>query len=345
MMKAVVMRAFGGPEVLRVEDVPMPEPGPGEALVRVHAVSVGRLLDLVARAGTHPFARIDLPHILGAEHAGVVADIGSGVDTVAVGERVAVFPVITCGHCDDCLAGHEEACPYLQLVGVQRQGAYAQYTVVPAANLHPIPDDVSFVEASALALSGPVAWLQLDAAGVEPGAWVLVQAAGSALGSLTAALALQWGARVIATSRKAWKRERLAAMGIAHVLDSEAPDFVERVLALTSGRGVGVAIDDIGSADLWAKTMAVLATRGVVVCSGAFVGGQVGIDLRAIYIRSQRILGIRTGNRASVVGLWGDVRAGLRPIIDRTFPLAEAASAHVYVERDANFGRVALVVT
>jgi NADPH:quinone reductase-like Zn-dependent oxidoreductase len=140
------------------------------------------------------------------------------------------------------------------------------------------------------------------------------------------------------------KRQRLAELGFEAVLDSAAPDLVGQILEITNGHGVDVAIDDIGDSQLFDATLGGLADRGVVVTSGAFAGGQVRVDLRRLYGRSQRIIGLRTATPASVAGLWDDVAAGFRPVLDRSFPLTEAAAAHRYVAADRNVGRVALTV-
>ena len=338
-MRTVAVTRLGGPEVLEVRTLPTPVAGPGEVLVRVAAVSVGRLLDLSVRTGTHPTARPALPHVLGAEHAGTVVAVGPGVENVAGGERVAVFPALSCGHCADCRDGVGEACPSMQIIGVHRPGAYAEYTVVPASAVHVVPDDLDPVTAAALALSGPVAMNQLSQAGLRPGDWVLVQGAASALGTLTAALARRLGARVIGASRSARKREMLA---VDAALDPTSGAFVDDVLALTDGRGVEVAIDNLGEPQVWARTTAVLANRGTVVSSGAFLGGVVELDLRRLYLRNQRVLGVRTGNARSADALWAEVGRGFRPVVDRTFPAARAADAHRYLEADDNLGRVVL---
>lgn len=342
-MRAIAFEQFGPPEVLKEVELPDPEPGPGEVVVRVGAVSVGRLLDIGARAGKLPFARIELPHVLGSEHAGRVAALGEGVDGLAVGDRVAVFHVFTCGRCVHCRARREHVCPELELLGIHRQGAYAEYTKVPAENVHPIGEEVSDVDAAALTGSGPVAWAQFDAVDLREGQWVLVQAAGSALGSITAALALHMGARVIGTTRDPDKLESLQGLGMEAALNWTDDDFADRVGELTQGRGVEVAVDNIGNEALFAKTMEVLARGGTVVTSGAFLGGSPSVDLRSLYTLSQRIVGIRTGNPTSLAGLWKEVGRGLRPIVDRDFPLSQAAAAHAYVERNENLGRVALV--
>lgn len=344
-MHAIAFAEFGGPEVLQLTDVPTPRPEVGQVVVRVAAVSVGRLLDLTARAGTHPYARFRLPHILGAEHAGTVVAIGAGVDSVTVGDRVAVFPVLSCGHCPACADGAIEACPQARIMGVHVQGAYAQYTVVPADNVFAVPDDLDPVEAAALALAGPVAQNQFDQAGLRPGEWVLVQGASSALGSLTVALAVHSGARVIATSRSAGKRDALRALGPVAVLDPLDPGFAAEITSLTDGAGIALAVDDLGHPDIWRATMDVLATRGRVVCSGAFLGGRVELDLLRLYSRSQRVIGVRSGNLRSAQRLWDLVDQGFRPSVDRTFGIGDAAAAHRYLEAETNTGRVVLTTT
>jgi len=341
-MHAVVFTRFGGPEVLEVAEVPVPAVGAGEVLVRVAAVSVGRLLDLTARAGTHPYARFVLPHVLGAEHAGIVAAVGDGVREVKAGDRVAVFPVLTCGSCRACREGVTEACPRLQIMGVHRPGAYAEYTVVPAANVHVLPAGLDPCTAAGLALAGPVAYNQLSQAGLRPEDWVLVQGGSSALGSLTAALAVHLGARVIGTSRFAGKRERMLEIGMIAAMDSASPAFVEEVLALTGGAGVNIAVDNLGDERVFEETLAVLGTRGTVVTSGAFLGEKPRLDLMRLYSRCQRIIGVRTGNAASAAALWREVDRGFRPVVDRAFPARRAADAHRYLEQDSNMGRVVL---
>ena len=344
-MTAVVFREFGPPEALTPVSVPAPQPGPGEVLVQVAAVSVGRLLDITARAGNHPYAKFVLPHVLGAEHAGVIAAVGSDVAGFKIGERVATFPAVSCGTCGMCRRGYDELCPSLQLIGTHRPGAYAQYVAVPARNLHRVPEGISPVQAAALALAGPVAMNQLTRAGFRPGDWVLVQGASSGLGSATAALARHLGGKVIATSRVPAKRDRLRALGVEAVLDATEEGFAGHVRELTAGRGVDVAVDDLGAPQIWAATMDVLAAGGTVVSSGAFLGREVSVNLQRLYSLGQRIVGVRTGNLASIPPLWAAVGAGFRPLLDRSFPLADAPAAHRYVESNSNVGRVALLVS
>jgi len=343
-MHAVVLPEFGQPDVLREAVVPTPVPAAGEVLVQVAAVAVGRVLDVAARAGRHPYRGFQFPHVLGAEHAGVIAALGPAVTGWRVGDHVAAFPVVTDGTCYYCLRGYDEVCENLKLIGIHRPGAYAQYVAVPARNLHLVPAGITPAQATGLALSGAVAMNQLQRSGFQAGDWVLVQGASSALGSLTASLALHLGGHVIVASRSAAKRAQLAALGAEAVLDPAAPDFAARVRSLTGGRGAGIVADNLGEAAFWQASIASLAPSGTLVSSGAFLGGNVGIDLSRLYLQAQRVIGVRTGNQASVAALWAEVGRGFRPVLDTTFPLSAAAGAHRYLEDGQNVGRVLLSV-
>lgn len=343
-MKAAVIHEFGPPEVLRIEDVPVPRPGPQEVLVGVRAVRVGGLLDVGTRAGRNPFARITFPHVLGADFAGEVVEVRSDEVEFAPGARVAGVPFITCGLCHPCSIGRDDACAKAQLVGVHRQGSYAEFVAVPAKVLRRIPENVGYEQAAAMAVSGPVALTQLEIAGLKPGDWVLVTAAASGLGLVTSLVAKRLGARVIATSRKAWKREMLEGHGLVAVLDTDSDDFVERVGELTQGEGVSIAIDNTSSASMFAKLCAVLSRLGVIVTSGALAAETVPLDLRGLYTKSQSVIGVRTHTQAGLDGFWRLAESGMEARVDRTFPLEQVIEAHQYVEAERNFGRVLLTV-
>jgi NADPH:quinone reductase-like Zn-dependent oxidoreductase len=344
-MLAVVFEEFGGPEVLRAAELPIPVPGPRDVLLRVRAVSVGRTLDLAARAGQLPFASsMPMPHVLGAEHVGEVVATGSEATAVRVGARVAAFPVHTCGECRSCQAGRQEACPGLTLVGVHRHGAYAEYCAVPESTVYEVPEEVTDEEACALALNGAVARRQLDTAGVEPGDWVFVQAAAGGLGSAVVALAVHRGVHVIAGARQDWQRERLRDMGVTLALDPASPGFAEEVNAVTGG-GVQAVVDNLADPALWSQAYEVLAPGGTVVCSGALAAGRVEIDLRRMYVRNQSVRTVRTARPSDAEGVWKEIANGLRGVVDKhRFTITEAADAHRYLESGRNFGRVVLRV-
>lgn len=350
-MRAVTLRRFGDPETaLELTDThPVPSPGPDEVLVAVRAVSVGRTLDLATRAGRPPFApQIRLPHLLGAEHAGEVVARGAAVDGLPLGTRVAVFPVLTCQRCGACGEGRTEVCAGMELLGVHRPGAYAAYCRVPAANAQPVPAEMSDADACALALNGPVAHRQLSVAELEPGAWVLVNGAAGGLGTAVCALALHRGLRVVAGARRPWQREALRELGVTATVDPSDADFVPAVRSLTDGRGVAAVIDNLAAPELAAALPEVLAPGGALVSSGALGAGTVQVDLRALYLRSQRLIGVRTGRLTDADAVWKAARRdGLRPVTDRTvdFELASVADAHRYLEQGRNFGRVLLRVS
>jgi len=229
------------------------------------------------------------------------------------------------------------------LIGVHRTGSAADYSVVPESAIRPLPDDVSFIDGAALALNGPLAVRQLEHGNFSPGEWVLVQAAASASGTLMIRVLQHLGGRVIATSRSAEKRERLRELGVEHVLDSSQASMVDQVREVTDG-GVDLAVDNIGAPDLWRLTMASLRDGGRVVTSGARFGGEVPLDVRDLYTRNLSVLGVRTYNPAAADRLWQLVSEGVRPVIDRVYPLEQVRDAHRAIEEQENVGRVVLSV-
>ena len=344
-MRAIVIHEHGGPEVLQLADISVREPGRAEALVRVKAVSVNGFLDIANRKGQVAFARYSFPHVLGSEHAGEVAALGTGAHAgVSVGDQVVVSNRITCGTCANCRGGREEACLELGVIGVTTPGVYAEYTVVPVDNLRPLPAGLSPVEASAMIVNGPLAQHQLDLAEAKEGEWVLVQAAASASGSMALRTAQHRGCHVIATSRQAWKRERLAELGADAVFDPGEADFAAAVKRVTDGRGADVAIINIGDPTLWEQTIEAVGNRGRIVTSGAMFGSRAAFNARTFYEKNQTIFGVRTANRESTERCWTEIQGGLRPVVDEVFPLEQAAEAHRRVEAGMNVGRVVLRV-
>ncbi|HLQ15009.1 MAG TPA: alcohol dehydrogenase catalytic domain-containing protein [Candidatus Eisenbacteria bacterium] len=343
-MKAAVIHEFGSADVLKIENAAEPRAAAGEVLVKVRAVRVGGMLDIGTRAGRNPFARLTFPHILGSDFAGDVVEAGEGVSGLGPGDHVAVSPFVTCGRCPACAAGRDYGCPSAQLIGVHRQGSYAELVSVPAKVVRRIPSTLSYEQAAALALSGPVAFTQFSVAGLKPGDWVLVTAAASGLGLVTSLVAKALGARVIATSRKDWKREMLSKRGFDAVLDTDDDAFAGQVGELTGGQGVAFAIDNTSSATMFPKVSAALGRLGVIVSSGAQVAEPVPLDLRSLYLKSQSVIGIRTHTQAALDGFWKLAANGLETLVDRSFPLDEVSAAHRYVEAEKNFGRVVLKI-
>ncbi|MFG1608008.1 zinc-binding alcohol dehydrogenase family protein [Actinoplanes sp. NPDC049265] len=342
-MRAMLFREFGPPEVLHFETVPTPRPGPGEVLVKVGAVALGRLLDVVARSGRHPYAKFTFPHLLGADHAGTVAEVGDGVTNVAVGDHVGVFHVILTGEDEFTRSGHADISPRVEILGTHRPGAYGQYAVVPAGNVHVAPDGVDPVMAAAIVGVGPVAVNQFErAGGVGPGSNVIVQGATSGLGTTTAMLARHLGATVVVSSRHESKRARLRELGFEHVFDAVDERFAGQAREAFGGDGAHLLIDNLGAPLVWEHGFDALRPGGAVVSSGAFLGHTVPLNLQKAYSIGIRVIGVRTGTPQTVEALWREARRGFRTVVDAVFPIAEAPAAHHYLESAANVGRVVL---
>jgi D-arabinose 1-dehydrogenase-like Zn-dependent alcohol dehydrogenase len=345
-MRAVVMHKFGPPETLALEHVPSPEPGPGDVRVTVAAVAVMRNRDVATRSGTGPFsAALTLPAVLGGEHAGVVDAVGPGVSKDLLGRRVAVSAVVTCGRCRPCRTGQDEVCGRFELVGIHRPGAYAERCVVPAGNVYPIPDELPFALAAVLAATGPVACAQLDAAAVAGGAWLAVTGANGMLGSTLVSLAAHRGTNVVAIVRGPAGAERAARGGAAEVLISGRSDFAGALRAVTGDEGLTAVIDNLAGSNTWSDCVQMLAPHGRIVVSGALDTGIVALDVRRLYLRSQTIIGIRTGNAAQRRAFWHCVAAGFRPPSDDlvTLSLERATEAHQALELGTASAPVVLV--
>lgn len=342
-MRAVVMREFGGPGVLHVEKVPDPVLVAGEALVRVHAVTVNQTLDLKVRAAGQ-IRGTTLPHVLGVDPTGIVADVAPDVTGVRIGDRVAVLPHLRCGRCEFCTSGREEQCPHSRHIGVHRWGGYAEYVSVPVSNLLPIPDTVSFVDAAVVLRHAPTAFQLLRGlAGVGPGDWVLVMGAAGGLGAMGVQVAKLLGATVVAGAGADARVELARRNGADHGVNYRARDLTEEVLSITDGRGVDVVFENIGDPVLWPKAFAALAQAGRLVTAGAHAGGKVELDVRRLYGRRLRIIGGAGASAADIRSAAEAAAAGtLRAVIDRVLPLDEAADAHRLAENGGLLGKIVL---
>jgi NADPH2:quinone reductase len=340
-VKAIVLRAFGGPEVLRLEDVPRPSPAASEVLVEVRAVSVNRTLDLRVRRGDYS-KRVTLPHVLGVDPSGVIAAVGAGVER-ALGERVTVSSHIRCGHCVHCVRGEESGCTASQSIGVHRWGGYAEYLAVPERNAFPIPDGLSFTEATVVGRHLPAAFNLARTSELKDGEWVLVMGAAGALGSAGVQVARHLGANVIAAAgsdeRVAWAVSLGARAGVNY----RAHDLADEVRRITGGRGVDVVFENISDPVLWPKAFASLAPHGRLVTMGSHGGGMVTLDVTRLYLGRLRIIGAAGADRRDIERALREAAAGaFRTRIDRVLPLARAAEAHRLLEEGAPLGKVIL---
>jgi NADPH:quinone reductase-like Zn-dependent oxidoreductase len=341
-MKSVRFHEHGGPEVLRYEEAPDPNAGPGEAIVRVRACALNHL-DLWERRGLEHVS-IPLPHISGSDVAGEV--VSSSARAVPAGRRVMLQPGISCGHCVACLSGRDNECPAYEVLGYGRHpGGYAELVNVPAQNLIPIPDHVSFADAAAFPLTFVTAWHMLvTRAHVARGDDVLVLAAGSGVGQAAVQIAVLHGARVFATAGSDAKLEKARALGAAGVIHHHRQDIAEEVRRLTNRRGVDVVIEHVGEAT-WTKSLRSLARGGRLVTCGATTGYHGAIDLRALFSRQLSIHGSYMGTKGELLRAAEFFFNGqLKPIVDARFPLAEAAAAQRRLEESGQFGKIVLDV-
>ena len=330
-MRAVVMRAFGDPDVLRIEELPTPSPEAGEALVRVAAVEVSRTRDVAVRSGAHPFSRsVTLPHVLGGDFSGVVEAVGDGVDGSLIGQRVAAMNTHTCGACASCRSGRDYECTQLEMVGIHRWGSYAEFTRVPAGSLHVLPDEIDMAEAAALAATGPIALAQMRMASVSESSNLLITGVTGALATVLAALAPRFGARVIGLTRRVGAVSPDLGMT---VLDSGRADLTQAILEVTAGKGPDAVIDNVAAADVFDRYFPVLANGARIVISGAI--GTPGLPVLRVpaaplYVRSISLLGVRTATARATLDFWDLVRDGFRlpASLVHEGPLETASAVH-----------------
>lgn len=338
-MKAVRFHEHGGPEVLRYEEAPEPVPREGEVLVRVRACALNHL-DLWQRRGIER-VRIPFPHISGADVAGeVVAAPGSGM---APGRRVLLQPGLSCGRCEPCLDGRDNDCPQYDVLGYQSAGGYAEFVVVPVQNVVPIPDTLGFVEAAAFPLTFLTAWhMLITRARLRAGEDVLVLGAGSGVGQAAIQIAWLHGARVFATGGTDAKLARARELGAYEAINHHTQDLVREVRQQTGGRGVDVVVEHVGQAT-WERSVKCLARGGRLVTCGATTGHDGRLDLRFLFSRQLSLLGSYMGTKAELLRAAQFFFGGeLRPVVDRTYPLAEAAEAHRRLEAGDQFGKIVL---
>ena len=287
-MRAAVLREFGGPQALRLEEVDTPTPGPGEVLLRVHAVSINRSFDLRIRQDGGTYEPV-LPLVLGVDPSGVVEAVGTGVVSPRIGDRVTIRPTVPCGSCDDCARGEKRKCRQRKMIGVHRWGGNAEFVVAPAENIVPIPNRVSCAEATVAGRHFPTAFALCYRAELKPGETVLIMGAAGALGSCAVQVAHDIGATVIAAAGTDDRAASAIPMGADFAINYRSRDLEQEVLALTDGRGVDVVFENIGDPTLWPGAFNSLAIDGRLVTVGAHGGDRVHLDVRRLYGRRLKI--------------------------------------------------------
>jgi len=342
-MKAVLFHKHGGPEVLEYKDFPTPEPGPGEALVRLKAAALNGL-DLWVRAGW-PGIKLEYPHIPGADGAGEVVALGSGVTNRAIGERVVINSNLGCGKCEACLAGFDNRCRAWGLLGETRRGTYAEYVAVPARNLVLLPEGFDERSAAAAALVFHTAWHSLIArGGLRAGESVLVVGASGGVNTACIQIAKLTGAMVYVVGSNAEKLSIAESLGADHLIDrSQEENWPKIVYQLTGKRGVDVVVDNVGTT--FPLSFRAACKGGRILTVGNTGGSTVEIDNRFIFAKHLSLIGSTMGTQKDFKAVMELVFAGrLKPVLDRSFPLAEARAAQERLKKGEQMGKITLAI-
>jgi NADPH:quinone reductase-like Zn-dependent oxidoreductase len=340
-MKALIFHEHGGLDRLEYADVPEPVVGPHEALVQVKAVALNHL-DLFVRAGI-PGLRLHMPHIGGADVAGVVTAVGEEVDGEWVGRRVVINPALACGRCPSCQAGQQSLCVNFGILGEHSPGGLAEYVVAPATNLYRLPDDYPFAEAAAAPLVFQTAWRALiSQAQLRPGERVLVLGAGGGVATAAIQIAKLAGAYVYAVTSSAEKERRARELGADETINYKEADFSKEIWRRTNRSGVEVVLENVGPAT-WAGSMRALARGGRLVTYGATTGRMAETDLNLLFWKQASLIGSTMASYAEFAEVIGLVFSGrLRPVVDRVLPLSEGREAQRILEAGEQFGKIVL---
>lgn len=319
-MKAVRIHEDGGPDVLVLEDAPDPAPGPGEALIRLHASALNHL-DVWIRKG---LPSVPKPRILGADGAGIRVDTG---------ERVVINPGIEAGD------------GTIHVIGEHGDGTNAELIAVPETNVYPIPDGLSFEEAAAFPLVFETAYRMLvTRAHVREGEWVLLWGIGSGVSTAGLAIAHALGARTIVTSSSDAKLARARELGADEVVNHATGDVKAFVREVTGGRGADVVVDHVGDAT-WRTSLDVAARDGRIAVCGATTGPNPPAALHRIWWKQLTILGSTMGTRADFEGAYDLIASGrARPVVDEVVPLEEIRAAHARLEAGEQLGKIVLSI-
>jgi len=341
-VKAVRFHEFGGIDVLRVEVIDDPRPGPGEVLVRIRASGLNHL-DVDVRDGVSRFP-VELPHTLGIEVAGDVEELGEGVEGWAVGDRVNPYIMDTCGECRYCATGRVNLCLTPGFISFSTGGGYAERVVVKARNLIRIPDSVSYEDAAALQVAFATSWHMLFARGnLRAGETVMVNSVGSGIGSAAVQLAHIAGAFVIGNASSDEKLDLARDLGMDEGINHGTEDVVARVMELTDDRGVDLVYEHVGG-ELFQAGLDSMTKDGRLVICGGHSGEVVPFDIIPFFRGQKSVIGSFVYTREEVRKCFDlAARRLIKPLIHQTFPLDDAGEAMATMERREHFGKLVLV--
>lgn len=334
----------GGLEQVVIDEMPLQEPGPGQVRVRLRAAALNHL-DLFVLGGI-PGIDMPMPHVMGADGAGVVDALGAGVGGWEVGDEVVLNPGLWCGACEFCTAGEQSICVQYGLLGEHVDGTFAETILVPAANLHRKPAALDWHQAAAFPLVTLTAWRMLvTRAGVGPGQSVLVHGIGGGVSLVALQIAVAAGATVYVTSHSEQKLQRARELGAAEAWNYRETNVTGAVREITAGRGVDIVIDNVG-AETFATSIEAVRKGGRIVTCGVTTGPKLPVDGRRVFWKHISILGSTMGSEADFRAMLRAVSAGrIVPVVDRVFPLDEAADALAYLKSAEQFGKVVIDIS
>lgn len=343
-MKAVLFHQHGGPDVLEYTDFATPEPKPGEVLVRLQAAALNRM-DVMVRNGW-PGLKLEMPHINGADGAGEVAAVGEGANQFEIGDRVVINSNLGCGNCEYCLAGKDNMCRNWHLLGETVRGSYAEYVCVPARQLYKLPDHFDYHAAAAAALVYLTAWHSLVKRGnLQKDETVLIVGAGGGVNTASVQIANYIGAQVVVVGSDAQKLERAKSIGADILIDrSKEADWAKSVFLATDKRGVDVVVDNVGTTFM--QSLRSLRKGGRLLTVGNSGAPKFEIDNRYMFAKHLSIIGSTMGTLQDFKEVMDLIVAGtLQPILDKTYPLQDAAFAQERLWKNENFGKITLEIS
>ncbi|MFQ5343030.1 MAG: zinc-binding dehydrogenase [Anaerolineae bacterium] len=342
-MKAIGFYEHGDTDQLKTIELPQPEPGPAEVLINVKAVALNHL-DLWVLQGL-PGLNLEMPHIGGSDIAGLIAGLGDGVTGFQVGQRVVVNPTLSCGDCEWCRRGEDSLCDQFGVIGEHSRGGMAEYVVVPARNVMPMPDEFPFAEAAAAPLVFLTAWRALITRGqVRPGEDVLILGASGGVASAAIQVARLAGARVYAVTSSPEKAEKARALGADWTVDRTQQNWSKAVFEATNRRGVDLVLENVGAAT-WFDSLRSAKKGGRIVTYGATSGPRPQTDIRYIFWKQLSILGTTMSTRSEFHDVMNLVWQGrLKPVVDSVFPMEQARAAYHRLQAGEQFGKVVIEI-
>jgi NADPH:quinone reductase-like Zn-dependent oxidoreductase len=340
-MKAALLEEHGGLENLIIGDIKRPQPAAGEVLVRLHSAALNRL-DIWVRQGW-PGIKLEYPHIPGADGAGEVEAVGEGVSRLKPGERVVINANLSCGHCRFCRSGQDNMCERWELLGETVPGTYAQYVVVPAGNLLPLPDDVEYESAAAASLVFHTAWHSLISKGkLQAGERVLIVGASGGVNTASLQIAKLAGAITYVVGSNAAKLSLAESLGADFLIDRSQQNWSKAVYEMTERQGVDVVVDNVGKGTMM-DSLRSARKGGRVLTVGNTGGPKYELDHRYLFAKHLSILGSTMGTKGDFDQVMSLIFSGrLHPVIDRSYSLDQVRQAQARLEAGEQMGKILL---